>query len=188
MTLISPDPPLQSSPHRRRRRCACCGQPFATKTRPGRFCSDRCRDAARRQRNHRRFGVTGHRGSSRPRIFKNKPVSSKPYKADFCDRGSGIYGPTAVVEVEIRAGRSWHPVVSLAGIVCQVTRLPKSTPASEATWRSDWSPNWLPSWPVGPDLTIPEFLQRASPTAPAPTSIDSKIPDSLCPSEPKLIS
>jgi hypothetical protein len=149
------DPPLQS--RHRRRRCACCGQASPSKTRPGRFCSDRCRDAARRKRNHERFGRARGYPSSVPRISKNKRAFSKPCKGDFRDRGSHISGPSEVIAIAILAGRSWRQVVSPAGVESLVTTI-KPAPSITLAISTFWSPT---TTAIGADLWIPNFLRRA---------------------------
>jgi hypothetical protein len=151
-------------PRRRRRRCTVCGQPFKSEptTKPRRFCGDRCRDAARRQRNHEILGIArGRRGGSSgvPRISKNNRVFSKGYKADFPDRGSGITG--AAVETEVIVNRSWRQVVSPDGVTCWVATSPTEPIAVTAEAAA-----LIATIPA--DLSIPDFLKReasvASPT------------------------
>jgi predicted nucleic acid-binding Zn ribbon protein len=136
----------QVTRHHRHRRCAVCGQRFASEptTKPRRFCGDRCRDAARRQRNHVILGIA--------RISKNRPVFSKGCKVNFGGRGSGIAGTATVIEVEIIAGRFWHEVLSPDGVKCWSTISPVATTASaEATALITTIPD---------NLSIPAFLKR----------------------------
>jgi hypothetical protein len=153
---------------RHRSRCAACGGVFfaPATTRPRRFCSDRCRDAARRQRNHELFGVARgrRRGSGGvPRISKNNRVFSKAYKPDFRDRGSGISAHSGVIEIEILAGRSWHEVTSPDGVKTWISAVATVATTAAVAIVSTWSPV---TSTIGADLAIPEFLMVARRVAP----------------------
>jgi hypothetical protein len=72
----------------RRRRCECCGGVFFAKRGSRRqfFCSDRCRDADRRERNFARFGTARRGRQAVPRTTRNNQVISGACKGDFGDR------------------------------------------------------------------------------------------------------
>ena len=102
--------------------CGACGRRVARKSRQQRYCSDRCRDFARRENNART-------------AFKNpvvgqdtgKPTNPLKKTSDFnglhgAKSGSSprIHGPRRVVECELFAGLDWTAVVSPDGVVCMV--------------------------------------------------------------------
>jgi hypothetical protein len=161
-TVVLYNPHTAGPQHRSR--CAACGGVFFAPATTGRrrFCSDRCRDAARRQRNHELFGVARgrRRGSSGvPRISKNNRVFSKGCKADFGGRGSGITGPASVIEAEVMAGRSWRQVQSPDGVTCWVAAVNPASPAAVTV--TEGAAALIATIPA--DLSIPDFLKRAAP-------------------------
>ena len=78
-----------------RRRCECCGVAFPAKRAARRqfFCSSRCRDADRRERNFRHFGTARRGRSAVPRSSQKTQAISKPCKGTFNDRASPLIGP-----------------------------------------------------------------------------------------------
>ena len=109
-------------------RCDACGRTVVRCSRQQRFCSDRCRDFARRENNA-------------PTAFKNPVVgedTGKPTNPTKKLNGfnglrgakSGstprIFGPRQVIERELFGGRDWHEEVSPHGVVTQVARLRRS--------------------------------------------------------------
>ena len=124
--LKGPDNGKLSVPQAPRRdapvRCEMCGRTVSRRSRQQRFCSDRCRDFARRENNART-------------AFKNpvvgqdtgKPTNPLKKTSDFnglhgAKSGSSprIHGPRRVVECELFAGLDWTAVVSPDGVVCMV--------------------------------------------------------------------
>ena len=106
--------------------CAVCGRGLVVKHtgRKRRFCSDRCRDRARQDRNYAFRETVRGQGSAIPRNAGNfLAISSgcKPVSA-----GRGYVDPQlwhAIVEVEVFAGRAWHEVISRDGVRSQVSVL-----------------------------------------------------------------
>ena len=78
-----------------RRRCECCGVAFTAKRAARRqfFCSSRCRDADRRDRNFRHFGAARRGRSAVPRSSQKTHVISRPCEGTFGDRASPLIGP-----------------------------------------------------------------------------------------------
>jgi hypothetical protein len=104
--------------------CQKCGEPLHPKrgSRRQLYCSYKCRDEARRQRNFAASGATRYPSQGIPRSVENQPLSSNGCKADFVVRPPCIVGPARVIETEVIAGRSWESVVSPDGVTCQVAR------------------------------------------------------------------
>lgn len=106
--------------------CAHCGRALKAKHtgRKRRFCSDRCRDQARKCRKSAFRGTVLGIGSRRPRNAENQPTVSKNCKGDFAGRASvDAQLWRAIVEAEIFAGRAWDEAVSRDGVRSLVTRL-----------------------------------------------------------------
>jgi hypothetical protein len=102
-------------------RCPICGEPFTRNTsgRRKRFCSDRCRDEARRARN---FSVLG-RCRGEPRNRAKSPCGTCTFFIENRGRAShGIVGPRYVIEVEIERAHSW--TVELSGYAVAQPRKP----------------------------------------------------------------
>jgi hypothetical protein len=130
-----------------RRRCECCGDPFTAKRAARRqfFCSSRCRDADRRERNFRNFG-TARRGSSAvPRSNQKTQVTPRPYKGTFSER------PLVNIRPKRLSRDLWNTIVAteIGAVSSSGTPLPAS----------DWAPSWDSSWPQQ-DFPIPAFLRR----------------------------
>jgi predicted nucleic acid-binding Zn ribbon protein len=114
-----------AKPHQRKTQgpcCPVCGHPVPRWLigRRKRFCSDACRDEARRARN---FSILG-RGSGVPRNAGNPHIISTTYSPVFVGRGS--VDPQlwhAIVEVEVFADRDWMEVVSTDNVTCLVAML-----------------------------------------------------------------
>jgi hypothetical protein len=147
----------------RRRKCEACKAFFVPKrgTRRQFFCSDRCRDADRRERNFRRFGTARRGRPDVPRAGQNSPLVSTTCKGTFGGRAYSIDGPPEVIETEIIAGQVWRPVTSPDGVTCQVRRVrPTNNPIAGVISR--WEPTWSPvSSQI--DAPLPEFLRRPFP-------------------------
>jgi hypothetical protein len=121
------------------RSCETCGRPLWQANAKKKFCSDRCRQAARRrQKWDSQFAVSrsaGHPSSGLSRFAENSPSVSKAYKADFASRG--IVGPRYVIDIEIG-----------------ITDPPKpADPTFQA--RADALIATIPD-----DLSLPDFLRR----------------------------
>jgi hypothetical protein len=105
-------------------RCAVCGAALAPRrgSRRQKFCSYRCRDEARRARNHAKFSATRYPCQGKPRSVQNRPLSSKDCESVFADRPLRINAvPRAVIELELFAGREWLTVTSPDGVICMTT-------------------------------------------------------------------
>jgi hypothetical protein len=106
--------------------CAVCGRNLVMKHtgRKGRFCSDRCRDRARQDRNYAFCGTVMTRGSGVPRNAGNPYTISTTYRPVFA--GRGYVDPQlwhAIVEIEVFADRDWIEVVSTDNVTCLVAVL-----------------------------------------------------------------
>src|SRR6516165_12083582 len=104
--------------------CQKCGKPLHPKrgSRRQQYCSYKCRDEARRDRNFAVSATTRRGRKAIPRPVENQPLVSNGYKADFAGRDFSIVGPAKVIEREIIAGRIWESVVSPDGVTCQIAR------------------------------------------------------------------
>jgi hypothetical protein len=83
--------------------CDACGKPLARnlKGRRKRFCSDACRDSARRANN---FAVLGCRRE--PRNDSKTPCGTAASFVEKRGRASGITGPKHVIDIEL-GGLVW---------------------------------------------------------------------------------
>ena len=104
--------------------CQKCGKPLHPKrgSRRQQYCSYKCRDEARRDRNFAVSATTRRGSPAIPRSVENRPLSSKGYKADFVGRASSIIGPRIVIEREIISDRTWESVVSPDDVTYEVAR------------------------------------------------------------------
>ncbi len=103
--------------------CATCGTTLATQraSRRQKYCSYRCRDTARRERNFATFSATRYPYLGKPRSVRNRPLLSKDCKGVFADRPPRINAvPRRVIERELFADRGWLTITSPDGVVCQV--------------------------------------------------------------------
>jgi len=124
--------PIESKNQRRARAgragnafvCSNCGAPLNPKrgSRRQLYCSNRCRDEARRTRNFAVSGATRRGSPAIPRSVENRPLVSTSCKNGFAGRTPSIIGPQIVIETEIIAGRIWRSVVSPDGVCCEVTQ------------------------------------------------------------------
>ena len=106
--------------------CAVCGHALVRKHtgRKPRFCSDRCRDRARKGRKSAFRGTVLGVGSHRPRYARNSDVNSKACKPVFAGRGS--VDPRlwhTIIEVEVFAGRDWQKIISRDGVPSEIAVL-----------------------------------------------------------------
>jgi hypothetical protein len=100
-----------------RRLCQVCGQPISIKPvgRTRRFCSDRCRDDARRTANFLDFGTTVPRRSGVTRNPIKLSTKSEACGAALAGRGSAVKAGSVVVAVgrgistPNPAGAAGHP-------------------------------------------------------------------------------
>ena len=99
--------------------CEHCGGAFARclTGRPKRFCSDACRDSARRDRNAVQRFKNGARytHSGEPRNDEKSACGTASNFAENQGRGSGINAPARVIETEI-GGRNWIEIFSTDGV------------------------------------------------------------------------
>ena len=104
--------------------CDTCGAVIVAKrgSRRQRFCSTKCRDAARRSRNFQKMGKTRYPHSGVPRSAKNSLGTSNTFETDFADRGPRI-SRHRIIEIEVIAAHDWEPVTSADGVVSWVTYL-----------------------------------------------------------------
>jgi hypothetical protein len=106
-------------------RCANCGAALAPRrgSRRQKFCGGRCRDAARRARNHARFLATRYPYGPKPRSVRNRPLSSTDCNGVFANQPRRInVAPRVVIDVELFAGRDWSTSVSPDGVICKICR------------------------------------------------------------------
>ena len=108
--------------------CQRCGEAFARclTGRPKRFCSDACRDSARRDRKVVQRFKNGARYpySGEPRNDAKSACGTSTFSPE--NRGRGSVDKTlwrSIVELEVFAGRDWSEVVSTDGVACQVATL-----------------------------------------------------------------
>jgi len=106
-------------------KCAMCGRTVTRRSRQQKYCSDRCRDFARRENNDRttiKNSVLGQdtRKPTNPLKKLNGFNGLQAAKSGSIPR---IYGPRQVIERELFAGCDWHEEVSPDGVVVQVTQL-----------------------------------------------------------------
>jgi predicted nucleic acid-binding Zn ribbon protein len=116
----------QRAPARRHApvRCAVCGRTVMRRSRQQRYCSDRCRDFARREKNARtafKNPIVGqHTGKPTNPPKKSHRFNSLP--AAKSGATPAIYAPREVISREIIAGRDWREEISPDGVVAQVAR------------------------------------------------------------------
>ena len=123
-SLSVPQAPRRDTPVR----CEACGRTVMRRSRQQRFCSDRCRDFARRENN-------ASTAFKNPVVGEDTGKPTNPPKKSSGVNGlhgakSGstprIFGPRQVIERELFGGREWHEEVSPHGVVTQVARLRRS--------------------------------------------------------------
>jgi hypothetical protein len=129
VVLKGPDNGKLSVPQAARRdapvRCEACGRTVIRRSRQQRFCSDRCRDFARRENNARtafKNPVAGT-GTGKPTNPPKKSNGANGLHAAKPESTPRIYGPRRVIERELFGGRDWHEEVSPDGVVSQVAQL-----------------------------------------------------------------
>jgi hypothetical protein len=102
-----------------------CGTVIVAK-RTGRkreYCSEKCRDAHRRQLNFDFFASTAH-GQGKPRNSKNSADGSEVSSGQNGGRGSVINGlRKKIIDIEVIDPHSWIETVSSDGVVSFVTML-----------------------------------------------------------------
>ena len=106
--------------------CQNCGKPVAAKHtgRKPRYCSDRCRDAHRRQLNFDFCGATRYPCQAKPRNAENSHANSNGCRGALAGRGSvGKALWRSIVELEVYAGRDWSEAVSSDGVAYRVATL-----------------------------------------------------------------
>jgi len=130
--LKGPDNGKLSVPQAARRdapvRCEACGRTVARRSRQQKYCSDRCRDFARRENNARtafKNPVVGQDTGKRTNPFKKSNGFNGLHGAKSRSTPR-IFGPRQVIERELFGGRDWTPVVSPDGVIAQVARLRRS--------------------------------------------------------------
>lgn len=104
--------------------CGTCGAVVVAKrgSRRQRFCSARCRDAARRSRNFQKIGKARYLHSGKPRSDKNSLGNSNASKTDIADRSPRI-SRHRIIEIEVIAAHYWQPFVSTDGVTGWATFL-----------------------------------------------------------------
>ena len=110
--------------HGNARTCGTCGAVIVAKrgSRRQRFCSPKCRDAARRSRNFQKIGKTRYPHSGVPRSDKNSLGNSNASETDIADRSLRI-SRHRIIEIELIAPHDWEPVISADGVVSWVAYL-----------------------------------------------------------------
>ncbi len=109
-------------------KCPICAAPLSRKLigRRKKFCSDRCRDQARR---FRETAADAFKKGPRypcsilPRNDERNACGTGTFEAGNHGRAPAISGPRNVIEAEVIAGFEWREVVSADGIVSFVTQL-----------------------------------------------------------------
>ena len=89
-----------------RRRCPTCNTPLNKNPtgRPRKFCSDTCRDLARREANFRDSRATRPSGSAMPRNPKKTSSNSAICEGTLADRGSAAKAPIVTIGLGCHAG------------------------------------------------------------------------------------
>jgi hypothetical protein len=92
-----------------RRRCPVCNQPIDVKPtgRTRTYCSDRCRDVGRRERDFRGSSVPPDTGLASPRNPQKTSTNSVACEGTLADRGSAVKAPIVTVGLGCHAGP--HP-------------------------------------------------------------------------------
>ena len=105
-------------------RCEACGHAVIRRSRQQRFCSDRCRDFARRENNARtafKNPVVGQ-DTGKPTKPPKKSNGFNSLQAAKSGSTPRIFGLRRVIERELFAGCDWHEETSPDGVVIQVAR------------------------------------------------------------------
>ena len=167
-----------------RRRCESCGVAFTAKRAARRqfFCSSRCRDADRRERNFRHFGTARGGRSAVPRSSQKTQVISRSCKGTFGDRAPietaySTLSPPAFHSPRDKAKaiaeyRRHHPAprpliephdapVNVVG-GCKFPGAPKIDLCPVETGSNDPKLRVLIAT-IPSDLSIPDFLRRPLP-------------------------
>jgi endogenous inhibitor of DNA gyrase (YacG/DUF329 family) len=114
--------------------CAACGRMVPRAARQQRYCSDRCRDFARREKDASQ--INGRTAIKNHVVGEDTGQPTNPHKLSngfnalqAAKAGSTrvICGPQRVIQRELIAGRAWHEEVSPNGVVVQVARFRKAT-------------------------------------------------------------
>jgi len=127
--LKGPDNGKLSVPQAARRdapvRCEACGRTVIRRSRQQRFCSDRCRDFARRENNARTAFKTPTVGqdTGKPTNPPKKSNGINGLQAAKSGSTPRIHGPRRVIERELLGGRDWHEESSPDGVIARVARL-----------------------------------------------------------------
>jgi hypothetical protein len=99
-----------------------CGRTVKRRSRQQRYCSDRCRDFARRENNGRTAIKKSVLGQD-TREPTNPPKKLNGFNGLQGAKSSSnprIFAPRHVIERELFAGLDWTAVVSPDGVVCMV--------------------------------------------------------------------
>jgi|SRR5215472_7429386 len=100
--------------------CASCGRQVARQARQQRFCSTRCRDAARTRIRAPATTLAPVKNNERTAVFAHGP----PEKPNVINRAQiRIRAPRHVLDVEMWGGRPWQDAVSGGGVAIQISRL-----------------------------------------------------------------
>jgi hypothetical protein len=143
--------------------CECCGQRLQPKrgSRRQRFCNSRCRDEARRARNHAVFG-TARRGSQAiPRSVENNRVKSNACNGHFDGQPPSICGPPDRI-YKLHHGRSQRAIVRVVpcGALYRIEwpNIGPSPPANLSRckdaarrWAGSLNSFWWSSSPIAPN-------------------------------------
>jgi hypothetical protein len=110
-----------------------CGRRVKRRSRAQKFCSDKCRQRARREKTVRDGGQKiGQGGSTRP--VTNPPKNCRVFnglQGAKSRTSPSISGPDYVLDFEIFEGREWAAVTSPDGVTCTVSSL-RSPPLRRA--------------------------------------------------------
>jgi len=108
--------------------CGSCGREVARQARQQRFCSTRCRDAARTRIRAPATTLALVKNNERTADFAHGP----PEKLnEIKGTQTRICAARRVLDVEIWGGRSWQDAVSSGGVAIQVSRVrPRSLVSS----------------------------------------------------------
>jgi hypothetical protein len=104
--------------------CAVCGKSLKPNRtgRPRCYCSDRCRDEARRGRDYASFVGCRYPNEEIPQNADNNAARSMTCEGHFGDQAHGIIGPAGVIAVEVTARRRWCAETSIDGVIVEVAR------------------------------------------------------------------
>ena len=104
--------------------CSTCGAAIVAKrgSRRQRYCSPKCRDAARRERNFQKIGLARYPRSGVPRSTKKSRSASEASTAGLADQRNRV-SRRRLIEIEVIAPHEWKSATSTDSVVSWVAHL-----------------------------------------------------------------